>query len=339
MVTVTGNKLEEIRDRLAFATSKLKLSNSVNLNSDNVKLERFFKQLLNARYGYNLVTTNFGVSNHPAIDLEDDERKICYQITSSHTSEKIKETIKTFKAKGFDKKYKELHFLFLVNDNPKEVRDRDKHSPIKINLFSHTVKSLWVEIDSLNDEEHISRIHQVVIDEMIYPSFNFLPRFDLDPEHEPYIPSIQRLIDAVNFNGDNEAIKALEVAMIALAKKLASLIPEQRFVIFKYLTLCHSKKNFYGYDMPGDVYMVTEDIDALFSKEERAMLNTLKRQNLLFEESNYRISHTEWEECESLYFSGGAEVNLFGWMKHVVKGNRTKLQEMFCSGIYKHLGL
>lgn len=337
MVTTTGIKQKDIINRLGYVGWNLKLSNSVNLTNDNIFLERFFKQVLNVRHGYDLKSVNLEISNYPAIDLEDPDKRICYQISATNRTEKIKSTIKAFKEKKLFEKYDELRFFMLVLDNPCKTEDKDTENPMQTKISIQTIKGLSDEIFALNDESLISKIHKVVTQEIIPPvSLSDLPVIE---ERKYNLPSIQRLIDGLNFANDFEAKGMLERDMVSLADALAELNQEQRNVIYKYLTLCDYKTDYRGQEIPGEIYMVTEDKDALFTSSEISVLNTLKRRKMLFYHESFRIGHFENEECDILYFPCECEANLFGWMKYVVKGNKNKLRDMFCLGDYKHLGI
>jgi hypothetical protein len=337
MVTTTGIKQQEIISRLGFVVYNLRLSNSVNLTNDNILLERFFKQVLNVRHGYNLKSVNLAISNYPAIDLEDSDRRICYQISATNRTDKIKTTIKSFKAKRLFEKYDELRFLMLVLEDPCKAEDKDIENSMQTKISTQTVKGLNSEIFALDDETLISDIHDVVTKEIILPAPSVnLPVIE---ERKYNLPSIQRLIDGLDFAKDYEAKVMLEKDMVALADALADLNQEQRNVIYKYLTLCNYRTDYRGKEMPGEIYMVTEDKNALFTPTEVSVLNTLKRREMLFNHDSFRISHLEWEECDILYFRSECDVNLFGWMKYVVRGNKNKLRDMFCLGDYKHLGI
>jgi len=76
--------------------------------------ERFFEFILNQTYSWNLVNANALRSNYPAIDLADDNLRICVQVTGENSSNKIKKTIKTFFEHNQDAKYDRLVFLILT---------------------------------------------------------------------------------------------------------------------------------------------------------------------------------------------------------------------------------
>lgn len=67
--------------------------NLLNLTDDNIYMQNFMRDLLNLTFGYNLVNLNDKSPNFPGIDLGDEARGIGFQITSTKTGQKIKDTL------------------------------------------------------------------------------------------------------------------------------------------------------------------------------------------------------------------------------------------------------
>lgn len=99
MTTQTQKMLDEIERKFIEIATHVKFQNKKGRTDINDDMERFFKQVLNVHYGYDLKTTNDIISNYPAIDLRDEAKGVCYQVTSTNTTTKIKSTIQTFKDK------------------------------------------------------------------------------------------------------------------------------------------------------------------------------------------------------------------------------------------------
>ena len=79
-----------IRNHLISYTQSIQSDASRNLLSSSVLAEGFVAWMLNTLHpGWNLVNTNQGVSNFPAIDLIDEDQKIAVQVTCSNTSKKV----------------------------------------------------------------------------------------------------------------------------------------------------------------------------------------------------------------------------------------------------------
>lgn len=337
MTTVTGDKLSDIRKLLAYVIAEMQISNGVNLTDSNIKLERFFKQVLNALYNYQLKDANFGICNFWAIDLKDDERRICYQISATNTTQKIKDTIEKFKSKDMAKDYDELHFLFLTNDAPRTASDPDTINRLKTALFFQSVKGLYKDIEAC-DETHISDVHRVITSELVLPKRKGkLPVID-----EPVVnlPSVQRIIDAMSLEGDKESIALLVDDMTDLANKVDLLELEQKNVIFKFMKLCSYKTNRGGREEIDEIFISRRSFLRVFSSEEQDWLYSLKMHKLFMEADEYWTDPDTEEDVVIVYFNGRLDAtNLFGWLRYVVNGNQNKMREMFCSSNYQCLSI
>lgn len=110
-------KQEELIENISKKLSLLKYHignlNLINLRNANIISENFFADFLNILYGYNLKNINHVTTNHDTIDLVDEGKKYCIQVTSDNTAEKIKSTIKQFIDKNYYLKYSRLDFLIL----------------------------------------------------------------------------------------------------------------------------------------------------------------------------------------------------------------------------------
>ncbi|CAN7335620.1 SMEK domain-containing protein [Caballeronia sp. LjRoot29] len=109
----------------------------------NRQCESFFATVLNHVYGYDLKNVNNDSMNEAAIDLADERRKLCFQVTATSASEKIKKTIATFNSRELYKTYHQLWVLMLVDKkNYTTTFDTGKH-------FSFDPKTNILDIDDL----------------------------------------------------------------------------------------------------------------------------------------------------------------------------------------------
>ncbi|SIQ67809.1 hypothetical protein SAMN05421829_1063 [Aromatoleum tolulyticum] len=82
-----------------------------DLNRD---CETFFRDVLNMVYGFELDNLNESALNTAAIDLADEGRKLCVQVTATADAAKIKKTIELFIKHQLYKKYDTLVILMLI---------------------------------------------------------------------------------------------------------------------------------------------------------------------------------------------------------------------------------
>lgn len=105
--------LKKIAQELAVWEVKIKNLNAVNLQDINIISEQVICELLNLVFGYQLKNVNAEQNNQPSIDLADNQNRIAFQVTSSGTAKKVKDTIASFVKYGLYDHYDQLFILVL----------------------------------------------------------------------------------------------------------------------------------------------------------------------------------------------------------------------------------
>ena len=82
-----------ITSRLAYLSSEVRLSGSMNLLDSNVLLEDVFKEILNITYGLKLQNANLIKQNIKAIDLIDCSSKTIIQVSSDNSKTKAQTSL------------------------------------------------------------------------------------------------------------------------------------------------------------------------------------------------------------------------------------------------------
>ena len=82
-----------ITSRLAYLSSEVRLSGSMNLLDSNVLLEDVFKEILNITYGLKLQNANLIKQNIRAIDLIDCSSKTIIQVSSDNSKAKVQTSL------------------------------------------------------------------------------------------------------------------------------------------------------------------------------------------------------------------------------------------------------
>ena len=95
---------------LAFFINK---SNVLGLTDGNKLSENFFRDLLNDTFGYNLKNLNNDNPNCAGVDLGDEKEKICIQVTSDNSSEKIQESINKTENDGRHNNYDRIVIMII----------------------------------------------------------------------------------------------------------------------------------------------------------------------------------------------------------------------------------
>lgn len=111
MIT-SGYLIGQIIDEFSALGEQAKLRNRLGLSDISVFSENFFRDILNIIEGYKLVNTNENRANEPGVDLGDEVKKIAYQVTTTKSSEKVKNTLKKITKEQL-KKYDRFVVLIL----------------------------------------------------------------------------------------------------------------------------------------------------------------------------------------------------------------------------------
>lgn len=91
-----------ITSRLAYLSSEVRLSGSMNLHDSNVLLEDVFKEILNITYGLELQNANLIKQNIKAIDLIDCSSKTIIQVSSDNSKTKVQTSLDKIELPKYD---------------------------------------------------------------------------------------------------------------------------------------------------------------------------------------------------------------------------------------------
>jgi hypothetical protein len=333
MTTDTAKLLKEIEGKLVQIAGSVKMSNSVGKMDINIDMERLFKKILNALYSLDLIDLNVKISNYPAIDLGDEDSQICFQVTSTNTSVKIKDTIATFKRHNLDKIYNKLSFLVLTYDDPCNAEDKDKVNKIETSAVS--LSGLYKNIHGLENEGLIRRIHRLMQEFNLTLPIN--SDFPEEPELQYYVGSIQRLINQIGLKEKTEQkeITQLGNEMDEFGKLLSSLTAEQRYVLFK---IVHKSKLDPSYHEVLYITSTTAQIE--FTAQENWVITSLIDRDLIWVDNEWSVG-SDSRVITVLRLSGLSKLslNIFAELKVFCEGDKDLLREMLVSRDFKCLEL
>ena len=117
-------RMQRITDALSIVTNNVKLHNSRGRTDINKEAEDFYCGLLNIILDKNLVNLNLLEMNFAAIDLADDEGRICVQVTSTEGRYKVDKTLEKFFAKDLNLDYDRL-IVLIIGEKPQYQREFD----------------------------------------------------------------------------------------------------------------------------------------------------------------------------------------------------------------------
>lgn len=324
MSTVTEKKLEEIRARLSRIASDVKMDNVSGLYDRNSHMERFFKQVLNALHGYNLVSTNLNISNYPAIDLKDATRRIAYQVTSTNTIQKMKDTLKTFIDKKMEDDFDWLNFLFLTDSDTGKKLTNIGTTNVKYGVFS--IYSLGRMISDLQDEKLISEIHDIIMTEYVVADGD---KVAVKAPAKYNLTSIQRLINQAQFDQKNE-FKEIETyvnEVEGFVKKLSNLTVEQRTMLYEVVLKCEFKPHSHTC-----IYISSKRVRVEFNKRENLVIDTLIDLGLIWVDQEFSVSYDEPEiTALVMNYKSYFDLNIFAELKTFAGDDPDLLQKMLIS--------
>ncbi|RMS11941.1 hypothetical protein ALP72_02282 [Pseudomonas coronafaciens pv. coronafaciens] len=331
MSTRTAKMLEDIRRRFALISADIEMDNKSSLYDRNSHMERYFKQILNAIYETNLVSTNLGISNYPAIDLKDATRRIAYQVTSTNTKQKITNTIKTFFENELEKEIDTLNFLILKNiEGPKISTGRQGNVDYEVN----TIFDLSRIISDLDDEKQIEEIHQIVMVEYIVEAVGTIGVKTGAPTNLTTIP---RLLEQIGFDAKEhyKDIERFGEEMESFVKALADLTTEQRTVLYELLVRCKTVPNDHK-----TVYITSKVVTVQFSEKENLVIGSLIDLGFIWVDQEFTVDHYDREKVALLLtFPSKVDVNIFAELKRFAENNQDLLQKMIISLNFRCLTL
>lgn len=102
--------IKYIVEKLTYIDKQVSNYNNVGLFDINKISENFFRDLCNIIFEWKLVNANTYNPNNPGFDLIDEQNQITIQVSSSHTKNKIENSLN----KEIYKRYAKYRFIFIA---------------------------------------------------------------------------------------------------------------------------------------------------------------------------------------------------------------------------------
>ena len=148
--------------------NEIRLNSNLNLQDINIHLENILRDILNIIYSDRQFTNlNTKEGNFTSIDLGDNINDIAFQVTSTTTSKKVKETISKYKD---EYNYNKIIMLYGVIKKPKRTKNFDVEINGKFKLEEWDFSKLTEKIVDCKGYE-IDEIQQLLINEVM-PNFS-----------------------------------------------------------------------------------------------------------------------------------------------------------------------
>ena len=205
-----NDQIHQIQKHLTYLQTYINISNSLGQTDVNSAAEDFYCGLLNIILGgYHLKNLNQLQMNFPAIDLGDDEKRLCVQVTSTNDSKKIASTLQKFFANGLHLRYDRLIVLIIG-----EAKKYQKEFSVEDGFDFDPERDIW---DTSWLMQKISAAEPWQLDAMIqYLQASMNLPVPSTPLHLPLHTSLG--VDG--FVGRQEELQALEKAIADHAKPI-----------------------------------------------------------------------------------------------------------------------
>lgn len=179
-------KITKIIQWFSELTSRIKLSNKLNLTDINIYCENDLIQILNNIYKWQLYNANKQNKNAKAIDLLDDNNRIAIQITSDTSTKKIKDSLTKFQETPFSNY--DFYMFYLTDDLPKSTKKAIQNNKIKSICFLDLIQEL--HFNPLRAEEFIKKITEKTIIEKFKEYLQYPNKWNFDENSNMYYNSI-----------------------------------------------------------------------------------------------------------------------------------------------------
>lgn len=150
------NAMEQLVKYISEWSNSVKRLNDLFYTDKARYSEKFYAEVLSSTYSLSLNNLNKIKANFPSIDLADTHKKICYQITSSYSKDKIDKTIKIFQEHNLDQKFETLVIFFMCDDKDRSDLNRTVGTT-KLEVLS--LHQLFKDIESLSPKKQYNLLN------------------------------------------------------------------------------------------------------------------------------------------------------------------------------------
>lgn len=322
MIIRREESIKSITEMLTRFVIDLSLLNGAGLYDINTTSEHFFIKILDITYGLSLKNLNIEKSNFPAIDLGDSNKKVCFQVTSETSIDKLRSTISKFKKYQLDNVYD--HLIFLIISHTKTVNPSDKDIKVEVKNF----KALAKDISNLTDDENIYKIESYLKGNVRYS--NITENYSILPERKEISPihiDVTNLIKDIDLRRDDQFKPYLIYDLGKISFLLSKLTYNQREVLF-YIIANSSFSNENRFEDRNSIIIYWEEL-------RQAIPNVYEITQVLESKELLHINrdYTPYGSYNSVivvepYYIGKLDLNIFAMLKDTFGSDESKLKDI-----------
>lgn len=329
--------MDSISEQLVNLSKFVLIQNQMGRTDINIGSEDFFCQLINMIHGFRLHNMNQLQSNYPAIDLADENSRVCFQVTSENTKRKIESTIEKFKEHGLDEEYDWLIFLIISDKNKPQISSTEKFG---VDVLD--VKDLIGQIGNIQDINALDGINRylsqnlrssVPVNNSILPTNITSARRALG--YEKFIAMFNL---NVNDERDNEDKNLLISALNDLQMIMATLSQQEREYI--YFVVAYGSSSEQGSGFYTETLLIPSSKLDLHLSQHTAfeIYKSLSINKLVNYVDDYQpYADSPYIPSIEVSFWGECETNLFLSIKNFVNKNDTMLRSIIINNDFSLL--
>lgn len=269
---------EKFVDILTRLNQKIVSLGKLNILSNHLYAENFFRDLLNIIYGYNLNNQNKVEKNAPGFDLIDHENKIIIQVSSTCTKQKIESTLEKEAIKGKQKENYRIKFIF-IGEQKDTVKTKSYVNPHKIPFDASSDIILTDDLSKEFIDKKIDEQGEILelIDKELSPilfeeSLSFLSDSFIDEQVEFSISNLESRyseendVDTIN----NSVMEAISITDDFKSRNISFLKNINKFIEEDLQDKLESDKAIEEYELyMKEIMSFKESIEYFFNQEEK----------------------------------------------------------------------
>lgn len=306
MQFVEQNLVLQITERLSTLGRFVGLNTAAGSTDFNSGAENFFCSLLNEIYQYNLVNLNLEKMNFPAIDLGDKSKGVCFQITSSGSGSKLRDTLAKFEKNSLGQDYSRLKLLVISDSDAPKVTTKIPN----VHIETLDLKNLARDVSGLdiNTLERIEKIFSNRLISSIRDTPSILDNFNVSAAK---IGECDAFIESLGYSYTEAEKLQIRSDLKVLSEKFALLANGERAFLYIALVLGTQARNFSGYLSDDKFYVPCATMDTHFA-DSFSLFQGVEHRNLMsYVDDYFPDGALRATASLSIHFSGMSEFNYF----------------------------